>query len=49
MAKLSTARGFTKGVSVDVLYLKINDILEYNPPYMQSDFTCNSGPMKLIE
>ena len=23
--------GFTKGVSVDVSYLKINDILEYNP------------------
>ena len=30
-AKLSTLCGFTKGVSVDVLYLKINDVLEYNP------------------
>ena len=29
--------GFTKGVSVDVLYLQINDILEYNLPYMQSN------------
>ena len=35
-AKLSTLCGFTKGVSVDVLYLKINDVLEYNPPYVQS-------------
>ena len=26
---------------MDVLYLKINDILEYNLPYVQSDFTCN--------
>ena len=24
-------RGFTKGVSVHVLYLEMNDILEYNP------------------
>ena len=29
-------RGFTKGVSVDVLYLQINDVLEYNLPYVQS-------------
>ena len=29
---------------MDVSYLKINDILEYNLPYMQSDFTCNPGP-----
>ena len=43
-AKLSTLCGFTKGVNVDVLNLSINDILEYNPPYVQSDFMCNSGP-----
>ena len=36
MAKLSTLHGFTKGVSVDVSYLKINDVLDYNPPYKQS-------------
>ena len=36
MAKLTMTRGFTKGVSVDVLYLKINDFLEYNLPYVQS-------------
>ena len=35
--------GFTKGVSMDVSYLKINDVLEYNLPYVQSDFTCNPG------
>ena len=35
--------GFTKGENVDVLYLKINDVLEYNPPYVQSDFMCNPG------
>ena len=28
--------------------LKINDVLEYNPPYVQSDFTCNLGPTKLL-
>ena len=39
--------GFIKGVSVDVLYVYINDVLEYNPPYLQSDFTCNSGPTPL--
>ena len=44
MAKLSTSCGFTKGVSVDVLYLKTKDILEYNPPYLQSNFTGNLGP-----
>ena len=38
MAKLFTLRGFTKGVSDDV-----NDVLVYNPPYVQSDFTCNLG------
>ena len=35
-AKLSTSRGFTKRVKVDVLCLNINDILEFNLPYMQS-------------
>ena len=44
-AKLSMLCGFTKAVSVDILYLQINDILEYNPLYVQSNFTCNSGPM----
>ena len=34
MAKLSMVSGFTKGVSVDVSYLQINDILEDNLPYM---------------
>ena len=29
-------RGFTKWVSVDVSYLKINYVLEFNLPYMQS-------------
>ena len=33
------SHGFKNWVSVDVLYLQINDVLEYNPPYMQSDFT----------
>ena len=42
-AKLSMLHGFTKGVSMDVSYLKINDVLEYNLPYVQSDFTCNPG------
>ena len=37
--------GFIKKVSVDVLYLKINDVLEYNLPYVQSYFTCNLGAM----
>ena len=36
MAKLSMLYRFTKGVSVVVLYLLINDVLEYNPPYVQS-------------
>ena len=36
---------FYKGGSVDVSYLSINDVLEYNPPYLKSDFTCNLGPM----
>ena len=35
-AKLSMVCCFTKRVSVDVLYLEINDNLEYNPPYVQS-------------
>ena len=42
------SHGFTKGVSVDASYLKINDILEYNLPYMQSNFTCNLGPTKIV-
>ena len=29
---------------MDVSYFSINDILEYNLPHMQSDFTCNMGP-----
>ena len=47
MAKLSMSGGFTNGggVSVDVLYLKINDVLEYNLPYVQSNFMCIPGPM----
>ena len=36
-------RCFYKAVSVDVLYLKINDVLEYNMPYVQSDFMSNLG------
>ena len=36
MAKLSSMCGCTKGVSVDILYIEINDVLEYNPPYVQS-------------
>ena len=36
--------GFKNGISVDALYLKINVILEYNLPYVQSDFMCNLGP-----
>ena len=36
--------GFINRISVDVSYLLINDVLEYNLPYMQSDFTCNPGP-----
>ena len=27
----------------DVLHLKMNDVLEYNPLYVQSNFTCNPG------
>ena len=38
--------GFTKGVSVDVLYLEINDFFELNLPYSQSDFMVNSGSHK---
>ena len=41
-------RGFLKGVSEDVLYLQINDVLEYNLPYVQSDFMCNLGPTKIL-
>ena len=35
------SRGFTKGVSVDVLYF-----LEFNPSYVQSNFLCNQGLTK---
>ena len=31
---------------MDVLYSQINDGLEYNLPYVHSDFTCNPGPTK---
>ena len=48
MAKLSMLHGFTKGISVDVSYLKINDVLDYNLPFVQSNFTCNPGLMNLI-
>ena len=41
--------GFTKGVIVDVLYLKINEFFEVNPPYGQSDFTVNPGPTNKID
>ena len=44
MAKLSMLRGFTKGVSVYVSFLEINDIIGYNLPYMQTDFMRNLGP-----
>ena len=40
IAKLSRAYRFTKGVSVVVSYLKINDILEDNLPYIQSGCWC---------
>ena len=36
--------GFTKGVSVDVLHLKINDF-QVNPSYGQSNLTVNLCPM----
>ena len=36
-----------RGVSVNVLYLYISDVLENKPPYMQSNFMCNPGPMIL--
>ena len=28
--------------------LCLNDVLEYNPPYVKSDFTCNLGPTKVF-
>ena len=43
MAKLSMSLGFINGVSVDVLYLYINDVLVYNQPCVQLNFTCNPG------
>ena len=30
--------GYTKGVSVDVLYLLINECFEAKPPFSQADF-----------
>ena len=33
---------------LNVSYLKINDIHEYNPPYPQSAFTHNPGMAKNI-
>ena len=36
-------------VSVDVLYLKINEVLEYNPPYVQSDFAYNPDHHDILE
>ena len=38
-------RGFIK---CGCLVLIKNDILEYNMPYVQSDFTCNLGPTKIM-
>ena len=32
---------------MDVFSLKINDILEYNLPYVESDFECNPGPTRV--
>ena len=39
---------FHKGGKSGCCVLLINDILEYNPPYVQSNFTCNPGPTILI-
>ena len=39
---------FYKGGKRGCFILIINAILEYNPPYMQSDFTCNLGLTSLI-
>ena len=36
------------GVRVDVLYLKINYIINYNLPFVQSDYKCNPGPTYFI-
>ena len=38
--------GFTKGVSGCFVLVK-NEILEYNLPYVETDFTCNPGPILL--
>ena len=47
-SKLSKAHGFTKGVSVDALYLLINDIFEANLPYVQSRcWRCQSNTSEL--
>ena len=37
---------FYKGGKCECFILVINDILEYNLPYVQSDFTCNLGPTR---
>ena len=36
---------FYKGGKCGYFVLIKNDILEYNLPYVQSNFTCNPGPM----
>ena len=40
--------GFTKGVSVYVLYLLTNDFFVMNLPYSQSNFTVNLGSSILL-
>ena len=42
-------RGFTKGVSVEVLYSLINYFLEINLPYMQSRLLMLSVQYEQIE
>ena len=39
---------FYIGGKCECFILVINDILEYNLPYVQSDFTCNPGPTIFI-
>ena len=41
-------RSFTKGGKCGCIVLIKNDVLGYNPPYMQFNFTCNLGPMYFI-
>ena len=47
-ALLSMSHFFYKGGKCECFILVINDILEYNLPYVQSDFTCNPGPTIFI-